>query len=609
MDNRFGFKELIICSLLIVVIVMIYLSMEQFDRQWTVVQQTNQQLQQQAGDISRIRQLLEQGAVSINSGGNATSRPAPMAGFERILASQAEPGYAQGDDLVDTFTVVPDKLTPLISTDAYSANVQSYVLDSLVDRDPSTLQWIPRLAESWSYINPLTIEFKLRRGVTFSDGAPLTADDVVFTMNWTMNPDVEAPATRSYLDKFDKVVKVDDYTVRFVFKSPYFKEFDIAGGTQVLSKKFYSQFTPQQFNESTGYLIGSGPYRLPDPTSWTPEPGKPVILLRNERYWGPTPSFNRLVWKVIENPSARVTTFRNGDSDIFGPAPDVYDDMLKDAALVARTQHYALDVPNSGYEYIGWNEKHNGAATPFADPRVRRAMTMLTDRESICSNILKGYATVNTGPFSALTPQADPTIQPWPYDPDAAQKLLADAGYVRQGDHVVGPDGKPLQFELMYNTNSEPGKRMAAFVKDTYAKAGVLVTPKPTEWSVLLQRVTDRDFEAVLLGWSGDIENDPYQIFDSSQMAGTGDDFVQYDNPECDKAIEAARSEVDENVRMPLWHKVHQILHQDQPYTFLFISKDLEFLSGRIHGVEVTKLGLNSNLEWYVPAALQKYHD
>jgi peptide/nickel transport system substrate-binding protein len=607
MENRFGVKDFVLVALLIVVIVMSILQMVQYDRQWSLMQQSNRMLTEQATDLAKIRRKLDEGVV-----GTATpsATGSPMAGFERVLAAQQMPDFAPGDSLVHSMAVVPDKLTPLISGDAASAEVQSYVLDSLADRDPVTLAWIPRLALSWKISDDqLTIDFNLRKGVTFSDGSDLTADDVVFTMDLERNEQIEAPRVRAYLDKLDTVTKTGDYGVRFKFKEPYFMSFETAATTAVLSKKFYSQFTPTDFNRSTGYLLGSGPYRLPDPTAWKPEPGKPITLVRNERYWGPTPSFNSLVWKIIENPSAARTAFGNGETDSYGPNPDQYDQMCADPQLVARTSHFAIDRPNSGFGYIGWNEKvgRDGPPSLFADARVRRAMTMLINREEICKRILNGYATVNSGPFSPLTPQADPSIKPWPYDPAAAESLLKEAGFTRKDSQLFGPDGKPFSFELMYRSQSQTQKRIVSLVKDSMAKAGIEVIDKPVEWSVLLGRIDDRDFQAVTLGWTGGIEFDAYQIFDSKQMAGKGDDFIQFADPALDVQIEKARAIVDDSKRMQVWHLVHQILHEDEPYTILEDSKDLEFVSGRLHNVQATKLGLNPELEWFVPKALQKY--
>ena len=101
--------------------------------------------------------------------------------------------------------------------------------------------------------------------------------------------------------------------------------------------------------------------------------------------------------------------------------------------------------------------------------------------------------------------QADPAIQPWPYDPAAAEKLLADAGCTKQGDQLIGPDGKPVQFKIMFNVSNEVRKRIASYLVDAYAQAGILAEPEPVEWSVMLKRLDDRQYDVYLGGWSGSI--------------------------------------------------------------------------------------------------------
>jgi peptide/nickel transport system substrate-binding protein len=586
--------------------------MFQYDRQWTLIRQDDRQLNDLTGDVSRIRRMLEQG-VAVGAG----IQPAHLAGFERIYKMQAMPDYAEGDDLVQTFAQPPDKLTPLIATDQYANIVDGYVQDSLVGLDPNTFHWEPNLAESWTIYDQLTIDFLLRKGINFSDGSPFTADDVVYTFELAKNPELQAPGIQSLLDKLSKIEAVDPYHVRFHFSEPYFMSFDTCAGMPIMSKSFYSKYSIKQLNESTGLIIGSGPYRLADPTSWRPEPGKPIELIRNERYWGPRPAFNKVIWRVIENPTARATAFENGETDVYGilsngPSPDQFDHMVADKALDARSQHYALDSPLQGYYYIGWNEKvgRDGPPSQFADPRVRRALTMLIDREAIVRDVWLGYASVAVGPFNPLSPEADPKLKPWPYDPAAAQKLLAEAGFVKQGDKLVGPDGKPFEFKLMYASASSTAKRMVPMIHDSLAQAGINLIPDAQEWSILLRRKDDRQYDAVMAGWGGVVpDEDLYQIFDSHFMAGSGDDFVQNVDKELDATIEKARVTRDLTERNDLWHKCEDLIYQDQPYTFLFNDKELSFLDSRIKGVEPTKSGLNSTLEWYVPKALQKYHD
>jgi peptide/nickel transport system substrate-binding protein len=372
MENRFGIKDFFLFLVLFVLIGLVILAMVQFDRQWEMVQRLDRRVTEQTTDLAQIQRQLAQGVTASTT---ATTMPAGgmSAGFERVLAAHGSPDYAQGGQLVLMSQATSAKLTPLIATDAFAFDVWGFVMDSLVNRDPDTLKWLPSLAQSWKISDDsLTIDFELRRGITFSDGSPFSADDVVFTFNMVLDPNVEAPIMRIGAERLDHVEKTGDFSVRFVFKEPYYKSFETAGGMPIMSKAFYSKYSTTDFNRSTGLLVGSGPYRLPDPTSWRPQPGQPIVLVRNERYWGPTPSFDRVVWNVIEQPSARVTAFRNGDIDFMGgdgpPTPEQFTQLIADSTLAPHVNHWALTTPAEAWYYLGWNEKQASTANPASSP-------------------------------------------------------------------------------------------------------------------------------------------------------------------------------------------------------------------------------------------------
>ena len=190
MEKRFGIKDLVLFSLIAVLIVLVLLGMKQYDRQWETVQSVQTKLNEQTGDLARIERMLRQGGIAM---GSSTQPSGAMDVDYRVRKNRSAPDFAEGDTVVDVFSQIPDKLTPLISTDLYSQYVQGYVLDTLLDRDPNTLEWIPRLANKWS-VSPdgKIIDFTIRPNVTFSNGDPLTADDVVYTMEMTMNEAIEA---------------------------------------------------------------------------------------------------------------------------------------------------------------------------------------------------------------------------------------------------------------------------------------------------------------------------------------------------------------------------------------------------------------------------------
>ncbi len=630
MERRFTVKDFLIFIFLSLLAVMILLTMYMVDRQWGKMAQMERVMQEQADSMRELRSLVrsvdqrvQSGRLNIAASGSMGADNMPEvkddfpAAFRRAKLAVDQPDYHEGDWHVQAFGVSLKTITPLVSSDVYASNVQSYVQESLLTRDPDTLEWVGLIADTWEVSEDgLKITFKLRDDVVFSDGQPLTSDDVVFTFDFIMNQTISAPRERAYFEKMKSVIALDKYSVVFEFNEPYFNALSLSGGMAIMPRHFYEPYleAPETFNESKGLLLGSGPYRLRDPKGWTPDQGM-VELERNPRYWGPVlPAFDRLLWKVIENDSARLTTFRNGEIDIYGARPIEYKKLLKDEHLTTRAKNFEYMSPTAGYSYIGWNQGSADKPGRFADKRVRQAMTYLTDRERVIEEIMLGYGEVAISPFSPRSHQHNKSLTPRSYDPDKAKALLKEAGYEdRNGDSVLeDADGQPFEFELVYFQGNEDTKRIVLFLKDLYAGAGILLQPKPTEWSVMIDLLDKRNFDAITLGWSSGVETDIYQMFHSSRTEDGGDNFVGNKNPELDKLIDEARATVDEAKRMPLWQQAEAIMHDDQPYTFLMRRKTLAFIDRRIHNIAQTKLGLNASfvpVEWYVPLALQKYSD
>ncbi|MCC6423031.1 MAG: ABC transporter substrate-binding protein [Phycisphaerales bacterium] len=652
MDNRFGFKDLILLLLLVVLIVMVGLAMVQYGRQWDLMQESRKSESEQTRELIAIRNLLERGNFNANTGsstqpsGQSMDRFTEMNSRNPFLAirqAEKQPDFARGDWLTENFSVKGPKLTPLLSSDVYAAITQSRVVESLVYRDPDTLEYVPLLAKSWQIKDnsenwqaavkerqdkgmtreqiaadptlppAITITFQLRDDVSFSDGQPMTADDVLFTYDWIQNKQVDAPRARTGYTLCRGVKKTGPHEVVFEWNEPYFEAFANSAGLIVLPAHFYGQYTPQQFNETVGLLMGTGPYRLESPTDW--RPGKPIILLRNERYWGVRPTFDRVVYLEVEEEAAAMTMFLNGEFDLFGAQPDQYKQMKDDPQVQSRTNFFRYYSMTGGYSYIAWNEKRAGKRTPFADPRIRRAMTLLINRQGLIDSIYQGFGKVATGPFSIGSKQIDPTITPLPHDITQAKALLKECGYEDRNNDGVLEDtsGNPLTFKLVYPNKSPLYDKIALYIKDDLARGGVNLQPDPTEWSIMLKRLDARDFDAISLGWTGGVETDIFQMFHSSQIEGGGDNFISYSNPELDTAIDSARRTVDDSKRMALWQQCHRILNHDQPYTFLANREALVFIDKRIQNVKRSRISLNyvevdsMPIPWYVPKELQKH--
>lgn len=266
--------------------------------------------------------------------------------------------------------------------------------------------------------------------------------------------------------------------------------------------------------------------------------------------------------------------------------------------------------PTAGYSFIAWNQERGGEKTIFADKRVRMAMSMLTDVDRVLEEIFLGYGQPAASPFMPGSAQHDQANEAIGYNIEKARELLLEAGFQDSNNDGVleTPDGENFEFSLTYFQDSDDTRRMVLFLRDLYARSGIIMKPNPTEWSVMVENIQQKNFDAITLAWTSGIEIDIYQMFHSSQTVEGGDNFINYRNPELDAIIDAARGEVNEEKRMNLWHQAEKILVQDQPYTFLFRRNTMAFIDRRIHNLEKTALGLNLMtvpVEIYVPAELQ----
>ncbi|NIA22278.1 MAG: peptide-binding protein, partial [Anaerolineaceae bacterium] len=251
----------------------------------------------------------------------------------------------------------------------------------------------------------------------------------------------------------------------------------------------------------------------------------------------------------------------------------------------------------------------------FKDRRVRLAMTHLVPRRRMAERLLNNMSEVVTGPFWPGTDkvtvplQYDRSIKPWRFDPEKALALLAEAGWRdTDGDGILDKDGLSFVFQLLIVAGSDTGLDIAGVVKEEMGRVGIRMEIMQLEWTVFVEKLDTRKYQAILLGWSGSIEGDPYQIWHSSSIKNRGSNHMGFNNAEADRLIEAARVEFDVKKRNALYHQFHRLLHEEQPYTFLFHTPSRAAVHKRFRGVKVHLLGLD-DLEWWTPPGRRLYTD
>jgi peptide/nickel transport system substrate-binding protein len=509
----------------------------------------------------------------------------------------------EGDWLVWAFPVEPKTLN-LISADVDTFSIWmafETVFEPLMAYDYDEIKLKPLLAKSYQISDDgLEITFRLRDDIHFSDGVPITADDVIFTYQTIINPKIDALNLASFYVDVEKLERIDDKTVKFYMKRPYFLALEITSlwNVGIYPKHIYDFKDPQEFNKRVSNPIGSGPYIF---EKW--DVGDKIVFRRNENYWGPKPKIEKVIYKFIVNDKARLQAIRSGDVDIMIPAPEQFAELVKDENFKKNFRCLAYWNPGTPFFYLGWNEN-----TPFfSDRRVRLAMTEMLDRKALIKHLLKGSGQEITGPFFILSKENDPNIQPWPYDPNKAAQLLDDAGWKdSDGDGIRDKNGVPFRFKFSYAADNGLYQNISNVLKDSAAKVGIDVIPDPMEWSILITRLADQKFEAMIMGWGGAIVDDHYQIFHSSQIGNRGSNYVGFRNTEADRLMEQIRRTMDEEKRIELSHKLHNLFHYEQPYTFLFARPTYRIVAPRFENVIVHKLGLKEE-EWFVPKDKQKY--
>jgi peptide/nickel transport system substrate-binding protein len=501
-----------------------------------------------------------------------------------------------GGTLRGNFNFEPQTLNPLTAKDLCAFTIQQFVLESLIDRDPDTFEFKPVLADRWTVSDDgLLITFHLDPRAKFSDGSPVTADDVLFTYETMMNPKIDARSQASYFEDCKGLEKIDDRTVKFTWKKPYFLALEFSGGIQILPKHLYQFTDPNVFNKDTNKLVGSGPYKL---KAWTT--GQNIILERNENYWNNPAAFDTVIYQFILEEQPAVQALLAGEIDFLAVSPEWWVKFQGMPEAKARFNMYKYTTPRNGYSFIGWNNVRE----PFTDARVRRAMTQLIWREQILKYMMFDIGKVSTGPFWSESPQCDPAIQPWPYDREAARKILKEAGWWdRDGDGwLENADGKHFEFALTTASGDQNTRDECRVLSEEFRRMGIVMNVRLVEWSVFSTILDNRDFDAVMLAWGGSgVEEDPFQIWHSSQIADQGSNMIGFKNAEADRLIEEIRKTLDMTKRNELCHQFHQLLHREQPYTFMFERMAMRVVSNRLHGTQVHKMGMYPTaFDWWM---------
>lgn len=471
----------------------------------------------------------------------------------------------------------PARLNPLVATDSASSSIAGFLFNALVKYDETGQKIIGDLAESYRFITPTLIEFKLRHGVKWHDGRVFSAHDVLFTYNLIKAPTTVTP----YASDF-RVVKnvhvIDDFTLRVTYKKPYFKALEIwmMGIVPRHILQHEKDIMGSKFNTAP---IGTGPYILKKL-----EFSKQIVLEANLNYFEHRPKIDNIIFHVIADPMTRFLMLKSGQIDVDGLEPMQFERQL-DKSFHHRFA--TLELPSHSYTYLGFNLR----LKKFQDPRVREALSLAIDRERLIDVLFLRHGKVCTGPFLPGAKGFNEQVKAPKRDLVRAKALLRSAGYSKK---------HPLEFEIATSNSNAIRPYAAEILQRQLLDVGVKVTLRVMEWQAFLNTVVaPRKFETVLLGWSLSLTPDPYALWHSESDVSGGFNLVGYHSKRTDSLIERMESSTDPEKIATYQREIFAEIVGDNPYLFLVIPNQINVYSRSIKGVKPTINGIwEDYIQW-----------
>jgi peptide/nickel transport system substrate-binding protein len=467
----------------------------------------------------------------------------------------------------------------------------------LVEEQPDYAEhpptFAPQLARSYEWSpDHKALTFHLRDGVTWSDGVPVTAEDVRWT--WQAQTSKEVAWDASYMKQgITDVEVVDSKTVRFHFARVYAKQLLDANEGTILPKHAWEKLPFKDWRTHGDWfrqhLVVDGPF---DIESWKPQ--QELVLKRNVHYYDRSrPYLDRVVFRIVPDQGSVSAQFFSGAIDFIPQvSPTDAERIKKDPRLELIPFWYRLVVA------VAWNDQR----PPFDDPEVRRALSIGIDRQTIVETLFGPYARVATSPIVGAVWAHDRAIVPWPYDPAEARRILAARGFAdHDGDGVLDRGGKPLAFQLTSNAGNRQRNDAVVMIQDQLKKIGVKAEPRMIEFNTMIAEIDAGRFDATIVGLGMDTSLDLTGNFHSKSISPVGSNYARYANPEVDRLLESAMSRPNIVDSRPDLDRIQEILHREQPYSFLWESQRLNAANRRVHDAKPNALFSLFNLQdWWV---------
>ena len=502
---------------------------------------------------------------------------------EKVVTPTSAPGR---QTIIVALAQAPISLDPADHRSRESETLIRNMFDGLVTRDTTSGVHM-ELAEEMNWIDDQTLEVTLRQGVKFHDGTEMTADDVVFTFDRIIQenaieyPEPHTSPRKGLIAPLESIEKTGDYMVVMHFSGPWPPAMQLIVHQQILPKHYLEEVGTQSFLEKP---VGLGPFAFV-----SAQPGlEEVVLERFDDYYGGAPDLEPVgpacvsgaIFRVIPEASTRVAALLAGEVDIIQAVPPELLDTL--------AQTPGIQVKTAAGSQPKWMEL-NVNEPPFDDVLVRQALNYAVDKDLIIETIYGGRAVALPGPLSPFNNFINESLQPYPYDPDGALEMLAEAGWSdSNGDGILDRGGQPFSFTI---DTLEEWRPLAEAVADQLRLIGLDTSVRFWEYSVVREQLLAGERMAYLDDW-GDSAFDPVGHFEAKWHGFLADqpygraNFSGYNNERVNELTLLGETTADEAARQEIYDEAQQIVYDEAPAVFLILPDEAEAASERVQNWE-----------------------
>ncbi|NOY05930.1 MAG: ABC transporter substrate-binding protein [Chlorobi bacterium] len=544
--------------------------------------------------------------------------------FSLLLSSCGKKSGSKSEDPRPGTAVVAimgdvDNFNPVVSAELIASQVNDAIFPQMFDVKFATgegrLVYGPMLVKSWEFLNgQKDIRLDLRGDVYWEDGVRVTAEDIKFSYGLYGNPEVSSPRQNYVRNMIWTNGKFDvDKSIEIINDSTLIFHFDHTYPTQLfhlnlppIPKHIFqnADLRTLDSNPANARPLSAGPFRL---EKWIRQ--QEIILARNPKCNLPYPAkLQRVILRVISEPVTRLTELKKGTIDMMWPInpEDVQDLQLNYPSIRIET------MPPRVYEYVGWanidfkawNESGRKVVKPhplFGNKRVRQALTYGINRQEIIDGFLGGYGQLATSDISPIFRWAyNFDLKPYPYNPEKARNLLAMAGWTdTDGDGILDHNGRKFEFTLRYNAGNARRAYAANIIQDNLKKLGIIVKIEAVEGVVFYEKIARKEYDAFLAGFSVGLAIDPSDRWGSdirNPMNHAG-----FMNTRVDELIRYGQNVKSYLEAAPFWKELQAILHEEQPFTFLYWIEEIVGINNRLQNTKVGILGaMNEMWNWTI---------